>query len=154
MNDRQSLGEAVVREWFGVFNSGDYAVLERIHSNTCHNHAPGPFDVSEWPAEGLPFGVDDIRGTIAWIRSNQPDVHVDVEHVLVDRDQVVAWIRATGTPTGAGGPIPPTGRPINFAQAHRFRLENGRIVEHWAVRDDLLSLIQAGVIQLPAGSPP
>jgi predicted ester cyclase len=153
VNDQQSSSEAVVREWFGVFNTGDYTVLERIHSNECHNHAPGPFDVSEWPAQGRPFGVGEIRGTIEWIRSNQPDVHVDVEHVLVDRDQAVAWVRATGTPTGAGGPIPATGRPINFAQAHRFRLENGRIVEHWAVRDDLRSMIQAGVIQQPGASP-
>ncbi len=153
MDEQRSSGEAAVREWFGVFNTGDYEVLERIHSDTCRNHAPGPFDLSEWPTEGRTFGVAEIRGTIEWIRSNQPDVHVDVEHVLVDRDQVVAWVRATGTPTGAGGPIPPTGKPLNFAQAHRFRMERGRIVEHWAVRDDLLSLIQAGVIQQPTSSP-
>ncbi len=149
MNEDRSASEAVVRVWFDVFNTGDYTALERIHGNDCRNHAHGPFDLSVWPEEGQPFGVDEIRGTIEWIRANQPDVHIDIEHVLVDRDQVVAWIRATGTPTGPGGPIPPTGKAINFAQAHRFRLRDGRIVEHWAVRDDLLSLIQAGVIQRP-----
>ena len=150
MDDERAASEGVVREWFGVFNTGDYARLERIHGNDCRNHAHGPFDLSVWPVEGQPFGPGEIRSTIEWIRTNQPDVHIDIEHVLVDGDQVVAWIRATGTPTGAGGPIPPTGKAINFTQAHRFRLQDRRIVEHWAVRDDLLSMVQAGVIQRPA----
>ena len=141
--------KALVREWFSVFNTGDFAPLARIHAAECRNHAPGPFDVSPWPAAGKPFGPDEFRGTVEWIRTNQPDLHVEVERVLAEGDEVVAWIRATGTPTGAGGPIPPTGARVDFAQAHRFRIDHGQIVEHWAVRDDLTSLIQAGVVQRP-----
>ena len=142
--------KAVIREWFAVFNHGDVARLERIHATDCRNHAPGPFDLSPWPATGKPFGPDEAGRTIEWIRANQPDLHVEIEHLLADGDQVVASIRATGTPAGPG-PIPPTGRPVDFAQAHRFRIREGKVVEHWAVRDDLRSMVQAGVVRAPGG---
>jgi predicted ester cyclase len=145
--------KAIVRQWFALFNTGDFSALEAIHSDDCRNHAPGPFDVEPWPAEGRTFGRDEFRGTVEWIRRNQPDLRVEVEHLVCEADQVVAWVRAAGTPTGVGGPIPPTGRRVDFAQAHRFRIRNGRVVEHWAVRDDLRSLIQAGVVTPPAGPP-
>ena len=150
---RLQANKETVQAWFDVFNSGDYDGLEQIHSPDCRNHAPGPFDRSTWPAEGQPFGPDEFRGTVEWIRDNQPDLHVEVNSLIAEGDQVVAWVHATGTPTGVAGPIPPTGRPVDFAQAHRFRMVEGKVVEHWAVRDDLRSLIQAGVIT-PPGVPP
>ena len=32
--------------------------------------------------------------------------------------------------------FPPTGRPFSVTQTHWFRMRDGRIVEHWANRDD------------------
>lgn len=142
--------KALVREWFATFNTGDFAALGSVHSPDCRNHAPGPFDVSPWPPEGRPFPPDEFRGTVEWVRSNQPDIHVEIESMVAEGDEVVAWVRAAGTPTGPGGPIPPTGAPVDFAQAHRFRIDDGMIVEHWAVRDDLRSMVQAGVVAAPA----
>jgi len=147
------MNKVCVHEWFEVFNTGDYGLLPSIHAEECRNHAPGPFDLSPWPSEGQPFGVDEFRGTVEWVRRSQPDLRVEIENVVAEGDEVVAWIRAKGTATGAGGPIPPTGASIDFVQAHRFRFANGKIVEHWAVRDDLRSMIQAGVVAPPAGRP-
>ena len=142
-----------VRAWFDVFNTGDFRAVPALHSDQCRNHAPPPFDLSPWPSEGRPFGVGEFRSTVEWIRSSQPDLDVTIETVLAEGDEVVAWIRARGTATGVGGPIPPTGAAIDFQQVHRFRFANDMIVEHWAVRDDLRSMIQAGVVAPPAGRP-
>ena len=142
-----------VRRWFEVFDTGDFTNVASLHAEDCRNHAPGPFDVSAWPSEGRPFGIDAFRETVEWIRRGQPDLRVEIECLLAEGDEVVAWIRARGTATGAGGPIPPTGATIDFAQVHRFRFAHGKVVEHWAVRDDLRSMIQAGVVAPPAGRP-
>jgi hypothetical protein len=143
----------VVEQWFSVFNTGDVALFDRIHDRACRNHAPAPFDVSAWPADGKAFGPTEAGQTVGWLRTNQPDLHVTVEHLVAEDDQVVAWIRATGTPTG-DGPIPATGRPVDVRQAHRFRVRDGKVVEHWAVRDDLRSMVQAGVIAPPPRNHP
>jgi len=145
-------GKVVIERWFSVFNTGDVEQFEHVHDPECRNHASAPFDLSTWPEEGKEFGPAEVAETVRWLRTNQPDLHVAIEHVMAEDDQVVAWIRATGTPTGPG-PIPPTGSPIDFAQAHRFRIRDGKVIEHWAVRDDLRSMMQAGVITPPAREP-
>jgi hypothetical protein len=45
--------------------------------------------------------------------------------------------------------VPPTGREFAAGQSHWFRIENGRLAEHWAVRDDLTAMLQLGVIKPP-----
>jgi predicted ester cyclase len=139
----------LVERWFEPFNTGQVSVFNEIHDAACRNHAPAPFDLSPWPAEGQSFGPVELADTVRWLRSNQPDLHVQIDELVADGDQVVAWITAAGTPTGPG-PIPPTGRRVEFSQAHRFRLRDGKVVEHWAVRDDLRSMLQAGVLESPA----
>ena len=141
--------KALIRTYWDAVNAEDYVTLASIHDSSARNHAPAAFDLTEWPAEGRPFGPVEVGETYRWNRSGQPDLHVEVEELIAEVDQVVAWVRATSTLTGTGGPIPPTGRRVDFHQAHRFRIRDGRIVEHWAVRDDLRAVVQAGVVTAP-----
>jgi predicted ester cyclase len=152
MADERDRNKAVVRAHFAALNAGDADAFADTADPDGRNHAPAPFDLSEWPANGKPFGPADLRETLEWLRAGSPDLHVEIEDLIAEGDEVVAWVRMTGTQTGARGPIPPTGRAVNFRHAQRFRLRNGRIIEHWAVRDDLRAMIQAGVIT-PPGPP-
>ncbi len=38
----------------------------------------------------------------------------------------------------------PTNRPFSFRQVHLIRFQDGKGIEHWAVRDDLGLLRQLG----------
>lgn len=42
----------------------------------------------------------------------------------------------------------PKGKPVAVELGHIFRVRGGKIVEHWAVRDDLALMKQLGVIAL------
>jgi len=42
--------------------------------------------------------------------------------------------------------IAPTGKRVVVQRSHWFRVEVGKLVEHWAVRDDLSMLHQLGVL--------
>ena len=151
MDDLEANRALIGRYWDAV-NAEDYATLGSIHDPAARNHAPAAFDLTPWPAEGKPFGPAEVEDTYRWIRAGQPDLHVDVEALIAEGDQVVAWVRATSTLTGTGGPIPATGARLEFHHAHRFRIRDGRIVEHWAARDDLRAMLQAGVVN-PPGRP-
>jgi hypothetical protein len=48
-----------------------------------------------------------------------------------------------GTVTQA---MPPTGKTFAATQTHWFRLADGKIIEHWANRDDLAMAQQLGWI--------
>ena len=149
MPDDLDRNKDMVRAHFAALVSGDYAAIESIHDPDGRNHALGAFDLSEWPPEGKPFGPAQVRETFDWLRAASPDLKVEIEDLVAEGDEVVAWIRMTGTQAGVPGPMSPTARKVDFQHAHRFRFRNGRIIEHWAVRDDLRAMIQAGVVSPP-----
>ncbi len=140
----------LIRTHFAALNGGDVEAFAATHDPAGRNHAPGPFDLSEWPPEGKPFGPPEARETFGYLRGSMPDLRVDIEDLIAEGDQVVAWIRMRGTQTGSGGPVPATGRAVDFHHAQRFRIRGGRIVEHWGVRDDLRAMLQAGLAAPPA----
>lgn len=54
----------------------------------------------------------------------------------------------TGTNTGNFFILPPTGKNISYEAVHIYRIgEDGKIVEHKAIRDDLTFLAQLGVVR-------
>ena len=52
-------------------------------------------------------------------------------------------MHATHTGDGLGG-VKPTGKRVSAEQMHFVRFQDGKIVEHWAVRDDAGLLRQLG----------
>jgi ketosteroid isomerase-like protein len=144
LDDVQERNKSVIEAHARALDTGDVDAFAATHAEGGTNHAPAPFDLSEWPVGGKPFGPKEARETFAYLRSFSPDLRIEIEELLADGDQVVAWLRATGSS--------PSGRRVDFRHAHRFRLRDGLIVEHWAVRDDLRAMVQAGVVA-PPGPP-
>jgi predicted ester cyclase len=66
-----------------------------------------------------------------------PDLHVEIEDLIAEDDQVVARLSFSGTHRGDFRGIAPTGRPITFSAIRTYRLSSGKIVETWAVQDAL-----------------
>jgi predicted ester cyclase len=45
--------------------------------------------------------------------------------------------------------MPPTGKSICQRQIHILRVREGKVAEHWVVRDDLTMMQQLGLIPQP-----
>lgn len=144
--DELERNRATIRAHFAALDSDDGDAFAATHATDARNHAPAAFDMIPYPAEGKPFGPREARETFDWLRGNWRDLRIEVEHLLAEGDQVVAWVKFLANS--------PDGRPIEIHHAHRFRLAGGLIVEHWAVRDDLRAMLQAGIIQPPGPPPP
>ena len=78
-----------------------------------------------------------------------PDAQVTVEDLLADGDKVVARVSFNATHHGAFRSISPTGKPITVMGINIFRIENGKIVEHWGLADRINALRQLGVVPTP-----
>jgi predicted ester cyclase len=84
-----------------------------------------------------------IWHTVAdWLSASFSDVEVDLHSVAQDGDgRVLVWITLHGTHIGSDFPFmagrPPTARRVEWPQVHVFRVAEDRLVEHWAVRNDL-----------------
>ena len=81
---------------------------------------------------------DVVRG---WLEESFADRRVDLHLVTHTNDTVMMWFTARGRHVGNGFPrlrgLPVKGNEVTWPQVHVFRLADGLVVEHWAVRDDL-----------------
>jgi predicted ester cyclase len=147
--DQLEANKQLVRIHFQALNDQDYQLLDKIHDPHGRNHAQGAFDLSEWPQEGVPFGPREVQETFEWLRSGFSNLRVDILDLLAEGAKVMARVEMTGDHDGEFVGLEPTGRVWQYQHVHIFRIEDGLIVEHWAVREDLKAMIQLGVIARP-----
>jgi len=142
-NSVEELNKPIVRRWSEeLWGRGVVDVADQIVSPDYVRHDPGdPF-----PARG-PEGVKRI---VTMLRGMLPDLHIEVEALVAEGDMVVCRYVATATDTVGYMGMPPTGRHIRTTAMQMFRIVDGKIIESWAVRDDLGVLRQLG--HMPARS--
>jgi len=136
--------KALARRWSEeLWSRGNLAVADEIIAADYVRHDPGdPF-----PAHG----PNDVKRIVTMLRTMLPDFHIEVEAIIAEADIVVSRYTATATDTNGYMGQPATGKTIRTTAMQMFRVANGKIVESWAVRDDLGTLRQLG--HLPATTP-
>jgi steroid delta-isomerase-like uncharacterized protein len=101
--------------------------------------------------------IPNVRG--AWaaadtvaVYQNSLEGHWEVHEIFAaENDRVVARWTGTGKHVGELNGIPPTGRSVRASALSLFRVENGKLAEHWCVWDTLGMLQQLGVVPDPSG---
>ncbi len=147
-----ALARQLVQEQFGIIETGD---LGRATANVTPdfvNHR----SVHE-PLPARKQGPNALKATATWLRRGFSDIRFEIQNLEVIGDLAVAWVTMHATHTGPhvvhdspDGAVtevfPPTGRKFATRQVHWFRITDGAIAEHDAVRDDLGMAKQAGWI--------
>jgi predicted ester cyclase len=144
-----------IRRWVQeMWNGRQYSVCDELIATRFVEHARAPFSEHE---PGVVDGLQTMRASMEWLLGQFPDLSMTIEDVVAQGDVVAVRVLSTGTNLGPlNGVMPATGLTFRAEQTHRFRFEDGRIVEHWATRDDLTSMLQLRVVQRPepGDSPP
>ena len=145
--DHTAAEEMAHRLFHDVFNQRDLAICDDLFAPAFVEHAMAPFGTD---ASGRVDGPSHMRSVVNSLVDQFPDIRMNIEDVVANDTTVAVRVRSTGTNLGnLNGFIPPTGKSFNAEQSHWYRVENGRFVEHWAVRDDLTSMIQLGALPGP-----
>jgi predicted ester cyclase len=141
----------VRRHFEEIFNRKDLAVADELMAEDYLEHAVAPFGQAE---PGRVNGPAAARQTAQWLLAQFPDLHMRVEAIVAEGDTVAVRVLSEGTNLGPlNGVVPPTGKRFAARQSHWFRVADGRLAEHWATREDLVAMLQLGVVQ-PPGRPP
>lgn len=139
--------ELVRRHFEQIWNHRNLSACEELMAKDFVEHAAAPF------ADSPPGAVDGpqaMRGTVEWLVSQFPDIHMTIEALVADGDIVVARVTSEGTNTGKlNGFLPPSGKRFRAQQSHWFRVQDDKLAEHWATRDDLASMLQLGIVTPP-----
>jgi predicted SnoaL-like aldol condensation-catalyzing enzyme len=78
---------------------------------------------------GAPDGPEAFTAYVAWLRSQYPNLKLNIKRVIAEGDMVVTHSHLDLQP---GNPDNP-GRAL----ADFFKLEDGKVVEHWDVVQDV-----------------
>jgi predicted SnoaL-like aldol condensation-catalyzing enzyme len=70
----------------------------------------------------VPDGAEPFVGFVHWLRGQHPELQFEIKHVVADGDLVVTHSHMSGSPSELGQAV-----------ADVFRVENGKLVEHWDV---------------------
>lgn len=125
---QQKFGEAV--------NSGNLDKLRELVAQDVKEHDPAP---NQGPG---PQGYIDF---FSMMRKAFPDMHVEVEKLVADEDNVAFAYTLTGTHKGEFMGVEATNKAVKVRGMQISRFKDGKMVERWGSSDELGILKQIGV---------
>lgn len=94
----------------------------------------------------LPGGFEGLRQVGIMMNRAFPDVVVTEEDLIASGDKVVERSSAVATHKGAMMGEKPTNKRIVWSEIHIYRIQDGKIREHWAEIAMMELLQQIGVL--------
>ena len=140
------INQALVQQYWDVFNRGDMAAAAACFAEDTRNH-------------GRLVGRAGVLAVLNDIKTTFPDVQFKAIEFVSQGDRVSVRGTFSGTHRGVGRlpvnggmlvGIQPTGRHFEVQHIHMLRLRDGKIVDHYASRDDLGMMQQLGLIPAKA----
>jgi predicted ester cyclase len=93
---------------------------------------------------GNPPGIEGAKGVARTLHRWMSDFSLTVEDIAVAGDVVWTRNRARGINTGSVMGFGPTGGPVEVDVIDIGRFEDGKLVEHWGIADQMGLLLQVG----------
>ena len=134
--------EVIRRFYEDVLVGGDLAALDEIATANYVEHNPLP---------GQGEGLNGLKDRVTMLKEGLA-VRFTIEDVIQGEDKLVVRWTNSGTHVGDFLGIPPTNKSFSVAGIDIYRLEGGKLAEHWHVIDQLSMLQQLGLIPSPEGT--
>jgi predicted ester cyclase len=120
-----------------IFPAADTeALAEVVHADVVNHELP----------PGLPQGLQGMQQVMLWLRRAFADLRYEIHQVIAEGDTAVVYCTMRGRHVGEFMGVPPTHHCVDVEQVHIVRFQNGKSIEHWAVRDDLMLMRQLGAL--------
>jgi predicted ester cyclase len=130
----------VVRRGFAAIDRHDLDVLRRDLYDPAYQM---------WFDTHPPADIDGTLASFGAFLAGLPDISHTIEILTGSDDWVTAYITVRGTNSADLMGIPATGRTVEIRSMNLFRFQNGRVIEHRIVADNLGLMQQLGVIPTP-----
>ena len=121
-----------------IVNQRQPAAAERCFTENFIEHNPN-----------LPQGLAGRKQFVANLLAGFSDYHGEIQEMVAEGDRLVVRTLWTGTQDGPFLGRPASGAKLKFTTADFFRIENGKLAEHWDVVDSLPRAVALGLVPPP-----
>jgi steroid delta-isomerase-like uncharacterized protein len=125
-----------------ALSTGNYDLLDATTAVDLVEHA----GYANWES-----GLAGWKQSLASQQAAIPDFRLEVHAILADGDKAMIHSTTRGTHLGEMMGIPPTGKVIAVEAVDILRVQDGKVVEHWGVFDEMGMMRQLGLIPEPGG---
>ena len=116
----------------------EHRCLYLSYLKCCNDHdleGMASFYASTMKVNGVPMEPAAVTAQFEPTIAGFPDWHWDMQHIVIDGDDIVVHFMVTGTHQGAFAGIGATGRPVRVSQFTLYRLDDGKFAEVWDLVD-------------------
>ena len=132
----------VLRNFYTLFEKGDWAAIEKLAAPDFIDHSPM-----------MPTGSMNSRDSVMkYLKMNKeafPDLKFEVLHIAADGDYVFAHYHFIGTNTGPYMGMPATNKKLDYTGIDLVRMKDGVAQEHWDYGDNITYMKQMGMMPEP-----
>jgi steroid delta-isomerase-like uncharacterized protein len=123
-----------------VMNKKNLNAIDELGSPDFVDHSAMP---------GQAPGLKGVKESTEMFLKAFPDMKMNVEEIIAEKDIVAARVSGTGTHKGEFMGAPATGKRVSFHGIDMIRFKGGKVVEVWHYGDDATLMAQLGV-KMPA----
>lgn len=135
--EARDLKAIVRRTWEEIWPNGDVnGLLEVVHPETVNHETP----------PGFSAGLDGLQRIMLMMKEAFSDQRFDIHEIIAEGETIAVHLTHSGRHTGAFLGMAPTNREFAYRHMHFLRFQDGKAIEHWAVRDDATFMRQLGVL--------
>jgi steroid delta-isomerase-like uncharacterized protein len=137
MSDLEKNKEIIRTFCADAFNNHDLSKLSRYMRDDYIQHNPD-----------CPQGMAGFIGFFQQIFKAVPDFRYTIKQMIAEGDLVWMYSGVSGTHAGGGWlDVPASGNRLDFDAVDMFRIQDGKIAEHWDVADTFKLFSQIGKIK-------
>ena len=93
---------------------------------------------------------EELMGHIAFFDTAFPKYEMFADEITAEGNRVVVRARMKGCHEGEFNGIQPTHRKVDFPFVISYDIENGKIVHHWLIADQIVLMEQLGLMNVPS----
>ena len=140
---QEERNKEVVREFTRIFkNEHNVERVAHLFDKNFSHHFRAP----------LPAGFEGFKQIGRMMNGAFPDVVVTEQDLIAGGDKVVERSSAVATHRGSLMGERPTNKRINWTEIHIYRLQDGKIREHWVEMAMMELLQQIGALPQPTAA--
>ncbi|SCK15550.1 conserved hypothetical protein, steroid delta-isomerase-related [Variovorax sp. HW608] len=124
MSSKAEENKELVRRFFAAIEAADFQVFDQIVAENYNDHLAG-----QTP------GREALKQYFAGLHAAFADLKLPISEILAEGDKVAVLNAVQGVHKGEFAGLRPTGRPIDAMAFQLYRIQDGRLAEHWEVAD-------------------